>query len=105
MKTVELTVPGAAERAVADVADGQGEDVVIFRDGRPVALIAPFDADDLEWYAAEHDPAFIASIARGRAAAASGQGITGNQLLRELALSDVPDEGPIVGAGPAEVGS
>lgn len=81
MKTVEITVPGGAERAIAD---GEVEDVVVFRCGTPVALITPFDADDLRWYADEHDPEFIASIARGRADIAAGRCVSHEQLLREL---------------------
>lgn len=81
MKTIEITDAGGTEQAVAD---GQHEDVVVFRDGNPVALITPFDADDFQCYAEEHDPEFIASIARAREQAAAGQGVTAEELLREL---------------------
>ncbi len=83
MKTVELTTSGAIERAVAD---GQREDVVILRDGQPVAIITPFDADALYWYKREHDPEFIASIARGRADVAAGRTISQEDLVRKLGL-------------------
>ena len=83
MKTAELTTAGAVERAIAD---GPQEDVVIYRDGHPIALVTPFDADDVYWYRREHDPAFIDSIARGRAQVAAGQTVSQEDLNRKLGL-------------------
>jgi antitoxin (DNA-binding transcriptional repressor) of toxin-antitoxin stability system len=90
MKTIEITDANACDRAVAE---GQHEDVVVFRGGKPVALITPFNADDLVTYADEHDPGFIASIARARAQAAAGQGMTAEELLRELDARDAAGHG------------
>ena len=84
MKTIESTEPGAVERAVADIADGRGKDVVIRHDGHPVALITPFDADDLSRNDRERDPAFVASVAYGRADVADRQTISQEGLIRKL---------------------
>ena len=83
MKTVESTTAGEVERAIAD---GPLEDVVIYRAGQPIALITPFDADDLYWYRREHDPEFIASLTRGRDQVAAGQVISQEDLIRKLGL-------------------
>jgi hypothetical protein len=42
------------------------EDVLLIRDGHPMVLMTPFNDDDLEWYAREHDPGFLASFAEAR---------------------------------------
>lgn len=81
MRTIEFTDAAALQIALSGTA---GEDVVILRDRKPVALITPFDDDDLSWYAAEHDPEFIASIARARAQVAAGETISHEQLVREI---------------------
>ena len=83
MKTVDVSAPGSSEQAIPD---GQSEDVLVLRDGRPVALLVPFDEDDLDWYARERDPAFIQSIARAREQVRSGKAISHDQLKAELGL-------------------
>ena len=83
MKTIEFTDAADGARAIEA---GETEEVVVLRDGKPVAVVTPFTEDDLYWYNVEHDPAFIASIARARAQAAAGQTVTHDQLLRELGL-------------------
>ena len=83
MKKIELATPTASEQAIRD---GQLEEVVVLRDGRPVALVIPFDDDDLEWYARERDPAFIESIARAREQAKSGQTVSHDELKANLGL-------------------
>jgi hypothetical protein len=83
VKSVELSTTGAIEHAI--VGSPQ-DDVVIFRDGEPVALVTPFDADDLYWYRREHDPAFIESIALARADIAAGKVISQEDLIRKLGL-------------------
>jgi len=62
------------------------DDVILMRDGHPVALVMPFDDDDLEWYAHERDPAFLASIARARQQVAAGRTTGHEQLKKELGL-------------------
>ena len=83
MKTMNYTDQTSCDDVVETAA---GEDVVLFRDGRAVALVIPFDDDDLEWYGRERDPAFIASIERARQQVRQGQTRSHDELLRELGL-------------------
>ena len=83
MKTIEITSPASIELAIRE---GQEEDVVVLQNGKPVALVVPFDEDDLAFYAAEHDPKFIKSIARAREQIRAGNMITQEQLEKELGL-------------------
>ena len=62
------------------------DDVILMRDGHPVALVMPFDDDDLEWYARERDSAFLASIACARQQVAAGRTTGHEQLKKELGL-------------------
>lgn len=62
------------------------EDVVLMRDGHSVALVTPFDDNDLEWYAREQDPAFIASIERARQQIAGGSKVSHQKLKAELGI-------------------
>jgi len=84
MKSIELTTPAASEQAIRD---GQAEEVVVLQGGRPVALVVPFDEDDLEWYARERDPAFVQSIARAREQAGAGQTLSHDELKAKLGLT------------------
>jgi antitoxin (DNA-binding transcriptional repressor) of toxin-antitoxin stability system len=81
VKTIELSVPSASEQAIRQ---GQTEEVVVLQDGRPVALVVPFDEDDLEWYSRERGPAFIESIARAREQAKHGKTVAHDDLKRKL---------------------
>jgi antitoxin (DNA-binding transcriptional repressor) of toxin-antitoxin stability system len=83
MKKIELNTPAASEQAIRE---GQVEDVIVLEDGRPVALVMPFDEDDLAWYARERDPAFIESIAEARRQVAAGQTIRHDELNKRLGL-------------------
>jgi hypothetical protein len=62
------------------------EDVLILRDGHPVVLITPFDDDDLACYAREHDPAFLASLARARRQVERGEVMSNGDLKKEFGL-------------------
>jgi antitoxin (DNA-binding transcriptional repressor) of toxin-antitoxin stability system len=84
MKTLNCTGETSCDDVVRTAA---GEDVVLLRDGRAVALVIPFDDDDLEWYARERDPAFLASIVRARQQVRQGQTVSLEQLRRELGLN------------------
>jgi hypothetical protein len=64
------------------------EDVVVLRDGHPVALMTPFDDDDLAWYARERDPAFLASLAEARRQVAEVKTLSHEDLKRDLGLDD-----------------
>lgn len=83
MKTVELSGPASSEQAIRE---GEREEVVVTREGQPVAIVVPFDAADLEWYARERDPAFVDSIARAREQVKAGQSISHEQLKAEFGL-------------------
>ena len=83
MKTIEVSKPGSSEQAIRE---GQSEDVLVLRDGRPVALVVPFDQEDLEWYERERNPAFIKSIAHARKQVRSGKAIGHDELKTELGL-------------------
>jgi antitoxin (DNA-binding transcriptional repressor) of toxin-antitoxin stability system len=81
MKTMNCTDQTSCNDVVQTAG---GEDVVLMRDGRAIALVIPFDNDDLDWYARERDPAFLQSIARARQQVRAGQTTGHEQLLREL---------------------
>jgi hypothetical protein len=65
---------------------GEQEEVLLMRDGHAVALVVPFDDDDLNWYARERDPAFLASIAQARQQVEQGRTICHRDLKSELGL-------------------
>ena len=81
MKTVVWTEHTAWE---ATVRQAEQEDVLVMRDGHVVALLMPFDDDDLEWYARERDPEFLASLTRARQQVQEGRTITHGDLKRSL---------------------
>jgi len=83
MKKIELSNATASEQAIRE---GRIEEVVVLEDGHPVALVTPFDEDDLEWYARERDPGFIESIARARAQAKAGEFLSQDELKKQLGL-------------------
>jgi hypothetical protein len=60
MKTVSWTPNSSWDEVLRQAGD---EDVLVLRDGRPVVLMTPFDADDLAWYTRERDPSFLESLA------------------------------------------
>jgi antitoxin (DNA-binding transcriptional repressor) of toxin-antitoxin stability system len=83
MKTVTWTETTPWEEVLRA---GEQEEVVLIRDGHAVALLVPFDDDDLTWYARERDPAFIASIAHARQQVEQGRTMSHQDLERELGL-------------------
>lgn len=62
------------------------EDVLLTRDGHAVALLTPFDDEDVEWYAREHDLAFVESIAKAREQVAQGKTRSQDDLKKELGI-------------------
>ena len=66
------------------VREAEEQDVVIVRDGHAIALLTRFDDDDLEWYARERDPAFLASLARARQQVREQRTISHADLKRDL---------------------
>jgi hypothetical protein len=83
MKMIVVTPNMPLEEALRQ---GSDDDVVIIRDGRAVALVTPFDDDDVDWYARERDPAFIASIAEARKQVAEGKTLSHQELLARLGM-------------------
>jgi len=68
------------------VRQAEHDDLILTRDGHAVALVMPFDDDDLEWYARERAPAFLASIARARQQVEAGSTTSHADLKKELGL-------------------
>ncbi|MGA2439343.1 MAG: hypothetical protein ABSH08_00160 [Tepidisphaeraceae bacterium] len=83
MKTVSIKDNATAEDLLQQGAD---EEVLVLRDGHPIALLTPFDDDDLEWFIPERDPAFIESIARARKQIAEGDTISMEDLKKEFGM-------------------
>jgi hypothetical protein len=83
MKTVIWTEDSAWE---ATVRLAEHEEVLVMRDGHAVALLIPFDDDDLEWYPREHDPNFLASITQARRQVEEGRTIGHGDLKKDLGL-------------------
>jgi antitoxin (DNA-binding transcriptional repressor) of toxin-antitoxin stability system len=63
---------------------GEDEEVVVLRDGHAVALIIPFNDEDMAWYAKERDPSFIESIARARSDVQAGRTVSHEELKKQL---------------------
>lgn len=83
MKTVTFSENTSWEDLLHQI---EQEEVLVLRDGHAVALLLPFDDDDLEWYARERDPAFLASIARAREQVAQGRTVSQADLKKTLGL-------------------
>jgi hypothetical protein len=83
MKTLKWTDPSSAEDALRQA---QSEEVIVIRDGHPVALVTPMNAEEYVWYLRERDPAFIESIAQARADVAAGRTKSHEELKREFGL-------------------
>jgi hypothetical protein len=83
MKTVNLTEDTPWDEVVRA---GEQEEVLLVRDGHAVALLIPFDDDDVSWYARERDPAFLDSIARARQQIEEGQALSHQELKNEFGL-------------------
>jgi hypothetical protein len=88
MKTVDWTEATPWEEVIKQ---GECEEIVVMRDGHAVALLTPFDDDDLHWYAREHDPAFLASIEAARQQVRQGKTVGHHDLVRELGLDQDPE--------------
>jgi hypothetical protein len=81
MITVKWTEGTAWEDTMRQAQD---EEVLVVRDGHAVAMLIPFDDDDLEWYARERDPEFLASLARARRQVQEGRTISHAELKKSL---------------------
>ena len=83
MQRLEWTDPSSAEKVLQQ---SQQDDVIVLRDGRPVAVVMALDDDDAYWLEREMDPAFIASIAQAREDVKAGRTISHEELKRKLGL-------------------
>ena len=83
MKTVTLTDSTSWEEVMRQV---EQEEVLVMRNGHAVALLMPFDDDDLEWYARERDPAFLASLAEARRQVAQGKTLSHGDLKKSIGI-------------------
>ena len=83
MKTVALNEKTPWEDLMRQ---GEKEEVLLLRDGHAVALLMPFDDADVEWYAREHDPAFLESIAKARHQVATGKTVSHDDLKKDLGI-------------------
>ncbi len=83
MKKIVLT----EDTPLKDAITSSDEDVLVIRDGHAIALVVPFDDDDVEWYARERDPAFIASIAEARNQIREGKSLSHEELKAKFGIS------------------
>jgi PHD/YefM family antitoxin component YafN of YafNO toxin-antitoxin module len=83
MKTVTWTDRASWNEVLRQAGE---EDVLVLRNGHPVVLMTPFNDDDLAWYAREHDPAFLASLAEARRQVEQGLAVSHDDLKREFNL-------------------
>ncbi len=83
MKTIALTEKTALDEIMRQA---EKEELLLTRDGHAVALVTPFDDEDLEWYAREHDPEFLTSIAKARQQVADGKATTHADVKIRLGL-------------------
>jgi PHD/YefM family antitoxin component YafN of YafNO toxin-antitoxin module len=83
VKTIAWTKQTAWEELIKQA---EHEEVLVMRDGHAVALLMPFDDDDLEWYARERDPSFLASLAEARQQVAQGKTLSHDELKRTLGI-------------------
>ena len=83
MKTLQWTDPSSAEDVLRQ---SQQDDVIVLRNGQPVAVVMALDDDDDYWLRREMDPAFIASIARAKKDVENRRTISHEALKRELGL-------------------
>jgi hypothetical protein len=81
VKTVTWTENASMDEVVREAGE---EDVLVLRDGHSLVLITPFDDDDLAWYAREHDPAFLASLAEARRQVEQRNTVGHSDLKKEL---------------------
>jgi hypothetical protein len=83
MKSIAIPNDSSLNEVVANLQD---EDVLIVQNGSVVALLSPFDEDDVDWYIRERDPSFIESIARARRQVHEEKTIGHSELKDKLGL-------------------
>lgn len=83
MKTLDVKDRPELTPIITETTNGS---FVLMQEGHAVALVEPFDDDDLEWLAIESSPEFIDSIARSRQEFAEGKCISHEELKKKLGL-------------------
>lgn len=83
MKTVQWTDPNSAEQVLQQARE---ENVLVVRNGQPIAVVMPLEDDDAEWLEQEMDPEFIRSIAQAREDAKAGRLISLAEAKKQLGL-------------------
>lgn len=83
MKKLQWTDAGSAEQVLREA---QNDDVIVIRDGQPVAVVRALDGDEAYWLERESDPAFAESLQRARKDIDEGRGISHDDLKREFGL-------------------
>jgi len=91
MKTIDCTENPPWEEMVRQAHD---EGVLLVRNGHAVAIVMPFDDDDLEWYSRERDPAFLESLARARRQVQEGKTIRHRDLEARLGIDASASDAP-----------
>ena len=84
MKTIVWTTQTAWDDLLRQAENG---DVLVMRDGHAVALLTPFNDEDVEWYARERDPDFLLSIAAARQQVAHGKTVSHAELKSALGMN------------------
>lgn len=91
MKTVDFTQNSPVAEVVRQAQD---EELLLVRDGHAMALVIPFDDDDVEWYRRERDPKFLESLALARRQVQEGKTVRHEDLRRKVeadaSASDLP---------------
>jgi PHD/YefM family antitoxin component YafN of YafNO toxin-antitoxin module len=86
MKTMELA---AATGPLSQYARELDEEPLVLTDsGHPVAALMPISDVDLETVALASNPKFLAILETARGQRRAGQGLTPDEVRRELGLSD-----------------
>jgi len=83
VKTVSWTDDVPWDEVLRQAAE---EGVLVLRDGHAVVLMTPLNDDDLDWCVAEHDPAFLSSVARARRQIERGDTVSHGELKKQLGL-------------------
>jgi antitoxin (DNA-binding transcriptional repressor) of toxin-antitoxin stability system len=75
------------KRSIAQVLPKPGgDDVLVERDGRPVALIVPLDEEEYWWYSKEKSGAFRKSLAKAHRHAREGKVKRLSEVEKELGI-------------------
>jgi prevent-host-death family protein len=88
MKVIERS---KATRTLAEYsADTPSEPLVVTQRGKLVAVLVPVEDTDMESIAVSLNPKFLAIIERSRAQCAAGQGISSEEMRRQLGVPKTP---------------